>query len=117
MGTKALFQLNTGLTWKRIDIRDVVTFIAPYAKTSFDEDWPSRAFRCGNLIQLDFRVDILEKPGGNAFLQVNEPYKPIDQVYIGLNTGGILINSSGSCGGWIDPGAYFIHVVYAINLQ
>ena len=111
--TGAISALNTGLTWKQLDFFDVITPISPYGSFA-DTAWPKLAWQCGNLIQLDFRFDIVEKPVGKAFMRINAPYIPISRTYIG-DAGGVLVEPDGTCGGWLDPGYYFVHIVYAIN--
>lgn len=67
------------------------------------------------MLQLDFGFEIVEKPIGQTFMKISDPYLPIDSTYVGNNTGGMLINKDGTCGGWMVPGYYFVHIVYAIK--
>lgn len=107
-----LSELNTGLAWMPIDFDAVITPIAPYA--TIVDAWPHYAYKCGNLMQLDFLLRVDQYAGGVDILRINEPYIPIGQVYI-LGNFPVVSNSTGTCNAWLGTGDYHAHTVYAIN--
>ena len=112
MDYKVLNQLNTGLEWQQLDFDTIVSIISTHA--DIDPAWPHEAWQCSNLIQLDFKLQIHDSLAGEIFLRISNPYTPITHIYL-LQTGGMLLNPSGTCSGWEIPGEYYVHVVYAFN--
>lgn len=105
--------LNTGLTWQLLDFSTVITVNTQYV--AIVDIWPSNVLKCGNLVQLNITLDILNSTNGNGFIQINDPCKPAVNTYICFDGGsGVVLRPNGSCDGWLTPGRIYIHAVYAI---
>lgn len=101
--------------WIEIPYQNVITLKSPASFAS--TYWPRHVCKCGNILQIDVLIQIQSSINGASFGTIAQGYRPFRNVYIdasGTSKMIAFINTAGELFGYVDPGEYQIHLMYAI---